>query len=228
MIKYILLDLDDTLLDFHMAEAVALRKTMTHFGVEPTDSAVARYSEINDAQWKKLETGELTRAEVKLRRFEIFFAELGVDCDAEAARQYYENALGVGHYFMEGAEEMLEALYGSYQLYIVSNGTTAVQNGRMASAGIARYFDGIFLSEALGYVKPQREFFDACFAKIPQFDPAQAIILGDSLTSDIQGGINAGIRTCWFNPKKGKGREDILPDFEIDALENFLGLLQEL
>ena len=228
MIKYVFLDLDDTVLDFHMAEAVALRKTMTHFGVTPTDARVARYSEINDAQWKKLETGELTRAEVKLRRFEIFFAELGVDCDAEAARQYYEAALGVGHYFMEGAEELLEALCGKYRLYIVSNGTTSVQNGRIASADIARYFDGIFLSEAIGYVKPQREFFDACFAKIPQFDSEQAIILGDSLTSDILGGIRAGIRTCWYNPKGARRRDDIVPDFEIGALAEFPTLLQGL
>ncbi len=228
MIKDIFLDLDDTILDFHMAESVALRKTLTHFGLTPTDAMVARYSEINDAQWKLLEIGELTRDEVKLCRFALFFAEYGVKVKPQDARVYYETSLGVGHYFMPGAEKLLQELSGAYQLYITSNGTTSVQNGRIASAGIAPLFSRIFLSEEIGYVKPQKEFFDRCFAQIPNFDPQMAIILGDSLTSDILGGIYAGIRTCWFNPQKFAPRADIKPDFEISSLEEFLPLLRRL
>lgn len=228
MIKYVLLDLDDTILDFQKAEYEALKDTLLHFGIEPSDAEIARYSVINDAQWKRLEKGELTREQVKLRRFEIFFAELGVDCNAEEARMYYEKRLAIGHYFLPGAEEMLKELAKDYKLYLVSNGTTAVQNGRVKSAGIAPLFAGIFLSEAIGYVKPQREFFDACFGEIDGFDPAQAIILGDSLTSDIQGGINAGVRTCWFNPSGKEGREDIVPDFTISSPDEFVPLLKIL
>lgn len=228
MIKYILLDLDDTILDFHKAEAAALKATLEHFDIEPNDTAIARYSEINAAQWKKLEKGELTREQVKLHRFELFFAELGICCNAEDARTYYENRLAVGHYFMPGAEKMLKEISERYALYLVSNGTTLVQNGRIESAGIAPMFQKIFLSEAIGYVKPQKEFFDACFAEIPDFDPTQAIILGDSLTSDIQGGINAGVRTCWYNPTGTSRREDIIPDFEIGSLDKFLVLLNTL
>ena len=228
MIQYVLLDLDDTILDFHKAEAEALRDTLRHFGIEPSDARVARYSAINDAQWKRLERGELTREQVKLRRFALFFAELGVDCSAEAARSYYENRLAIGHYFLPGAEEMLKELAKDYRLYLVSNGTTAVQNGRVRSAGIAPLFAKIFFSEAIGYVKPQREFFDACFAEIEGFDPSQAIIFGDSLTSDILGGIRAGIRTCWFNPRAQEGREDIVPDFTVASLDQFPPLLKTL
>lgn len=228
MIKYVLLDLDDTILDFHKAEYEALKDTLLHFGVAPSDARIARYSEINDAQWKRLEKGELTREKVKLRRFELFFAELGVDCDAEAARAYYENRLSIGHYFLPGAEKMLTDLSRHYELYLVSNGTTAVQNGRVKSAGIAPLFTKIFLSEAIGYVKPQKEFFDFCFSEIKGFDPSQAIIFGDSLTSDILGGIHAGIRTCWFNPKAQEGREDIVPDFTVASLDDFLPLLNRL
>ncbi len=227
MIRHVLLDLDDTIFDFHMAEAVAVRETLISFGVNVTDAIIARYSEINDAQWKRLEKGEMTRDEVKRRRFEILFEELGVPCDAERVRTYYENRLAVGHYFLAGAEQMLSDL-APYDLYLVSNGTTAVQNGRLASAGIAPLFKRIFLSEAIGYVKPQKEFFDACFAEIPDFDPAQAIILGDSLTSDILGGINAGVRTCWFNPKCNPRRADIIPDFEIRSLNEFVPLIGSL
>jgi len=227
MIRHVLLDLDDTIFDFHMAEAVAVRNTLQSFGVDVTDAIIARYSEINDAQWKRLEKGEMTRDEVKRRRFEILFAELGIPCDAEQVRTYYENRLAVGHYFLPGAERMLSGL-APYDLYLVSNGTTAVQNGRLASARIAPLFKGIFLSEAIGYVKPQKAFFDACFAEIPNFDRAQAIILGDSLTSDILGGIHAGVRTCWFNPKGNPHRADIIPDFEIRSLDEFVPLIGSL
>ena len=228
MIKDIFLDLDDTILDFHMAESVALRKTLTHFGLTPTDAMVARYSEINDAQWKLLEIGELTRDEVKLRRFALFFAEYGVKVEPQDARIYYENSLGVGHYFMSGAEAMLRSFSPQDRLYIVSNGTTAVQNGRIESAGIAPLFRRIFLSEEIGYVKPQKEFFEHCFAEIPDFDRSEAIILGDSLTSDILGGIRAEIRTCWYNPKGADVRADIKPDFEITSLDEFLPLIRKL
>lgn len=226
--KFLLLDLDDTILDFGASEAEGLRKTLLSFGIDPTDEIVRRYSEINDAQWKLLELGKLTRLEVKRRRFEILFEWLGVERDVEAVRLYYERVLGEFHVFYDGAEQFLRDVYGKYALYIVSNGTTAVQNGRIASAGIADYFDGIFLSEEIGYVKPQREFFEACFSKIPGFDASDAIILGDSLTSDIQGGINAGIRTCWFNPKGKEGRADIQPDFEVRSLTEFVALLEQI
>ena len=228
MIKYVFLDLDDTILDFHRAEAVALKRTLTHMGIAPTDATAARYSEINDAQWKLLEKGVLTRAEVKLRRFQLLFEELGVEVDAEAARRYYEEQLGVGHYFLPGAEALLQALHGRYRLFIMSNGTTAVQKGRIESAGIAPLFEAIFLSEQIGFVKPQREFFDTCFATIDGFDPREAILFGDSLSSDIQGGRNAGILTCWFNPH-GKAQDPaIRPDFEVSTLDAFPRLLEQL
>ena len=228
MIKFVFLDLDDTILDFKMAEDVALRTTLREFGVEPTDAIVKQYSEINELQWKLLEQGVLTRAEVKPRRFVLLFEALGVPCDAEAARVFYEKRLGIGHYFLDGALEMLERLYGKYRLFIVSNGTTAVQKGRLASAAIEPFFEKIFLSEEIGCVKPEKLFFDRCFAEIAEFDPAQSIILGDSLTSDVQGGANAGIYTCWFNPS-GKARTDeIVPDYEVRTHTEFEVLLKTL
>ena len=175
-----------------------------------------------------MELGKLTRTEVKRRRFALLFEWLGVERDVEAVRLYYEKVLGETHVFYEGAEQFLKDVYGKYRLYIVSNGTTAVQNGRIASAGIADYFEGIFLSEEIGYVKPQREFFDVCCSQIPGFDANDAIILGDSLTSDIQGGINAGITTCWFNPKGKEGRADIHPDYEVRSLSEFVALLKKI
>ena len=228
MIKFVFLDLDETLLDFHRAEAVGLEKTLSDFEVACDEAVKSRFSAINLAQWKRLERGELTRAEVKLRRFELLLEELGVVRDAEAIRVRYEEYLSTGHYFLPGAEALLDALLGKYKLYIASNGTTTVQQGRIKSANIARYFDAIFFSEDMGYVKPQKEFFDACFRTIPDFDPTQAIILGDSLTSDIRGGLNAGIKTCWFNPNGIQNGGTTQPDFEIRTLAEFPELLESL
>ena len=228
MIEFVFLDLDDTILDFHKSEEIALRDTLIAFEIEPTDAIVARYSAINDAQWKLLEQGALTRDEVKLRRFVLLFEEMGVKRDAEAVRVYYENRIAKGHIFLKGAYEMLEALYGNYRLFIVSNGTATVQKGRLASAGIGHFFEKIFLSEEVGCVKPEKLFFDRCFSDIQGFDPSCAIILGDSLTSDIQGGINAGIKTCWFNPHKAPVRVDIQPDFEVQTHVAFEDLLKQL
>lgn len=228
MIDLIFLDLDDTILDFGKAEEVAIGKTLRRFGVLPTEAVVTRYSEINRLQWEKLERGELNRAQVKLRRFEILFEELGVTASAEEARRFYEEQLGIGHYFMEGAEALLESLAArGARLFLASNGTFAVQQGRIASAGIAKYFEKMFISEQLGAVKPQKEFFDICFAQIPGFARERAVIFGDSLTSDILGGINVGIKTCWFNPKGKPGREDIHPDGEIQHLSQFVPWLEQ-
>lgn len=229
MIQFIFIDLDDTVLDFRRTEAAALRATLsTLLGIEPADEILSRYREINLEQWKALERGEVTRETLKTVRFERLFREMGVGASPAMAQNLYEKNLSTGHLFMEGAPGLLHSLYGKYSLYIVSNGTVSVQKSRIASAGIARYFDGIFLSEELGAVKPQREFFDACFSKIPQFSPRRAVILGDSLTSDIQGGINAGIRTCLFVPHEREQRGDIVPDFEIDRLSQFLDVLKRL
>lgn len=227
-LAFVLLDVDDTLLDFHKAEAAALTRTLTDMGLEPEPEVLTRYSQINARQWELLEEGLLTREQVLTRRFDILFAELGIDRPGAEAKEIYERYLSIGHYFMDGAPELLEALKGNYELYIVSNGTAVVQAGRIASAGIAKYFRQIFISEEIGFNKPSREFFDRCFEKIPGFDRERAIIVGDSLTSDIRGGINAGIKTCWFNPKGKPGREDIRADHEITELAQLPALLKKL
>ena len=226
MLKTIFLDLDDTLLDFHKAEAAALARALTQLGVDPAPAVIARYSAINAQQWQLLEEGKFTRDEILTRRFDILFRELGVEVSSALARRTYEGFLGQGHTFIPGAEELLKALARRYDLYLVSNGTAAVQAGRIASAGIAPYFKEIFISEAMGLHKPQREFFDACFAAISGFCRQEALIIGDSLTSDIRGGNNAGIRTCWFNPQGKPRPADIHVDYEVSALSQIPPLLE--
>lgn len=228
MIRNVLLDLDDTLFDFHKAEKIALTKTLVHFGIDPTEETLALYSTINAAHWKRLELGEISREEVKVGRYRELFKTIGVECDPVKATAYYESMLAIGHYFMPGAPELLEELYRKYRLYIVSNGTAKVQEGRIGSSGIAKYMDGIFISQILGANKPDKQFFDICFAEIPDFSLSETVIIGDSLSSDIKGGINAGITTVWFNPKRIENDSDIKPDYTIKELSEVPGLLSQI
>ncbi len=227
-ITHILFDLDDTLFDFRRAEREALKKTLCHFGIDPSEEMLARYSAINLAQWKLLEQGKLTRAEVKVRRYRLLFEEFHLPFDASEAAKIYENLLGIGHYFIPGAPGMLQTLSKKYALYIVSNGTAKVQQGRLKSADIERFVKGIFISETVGFNKPSREFFDACFAEIPDLSRESTVIVGDSLSSDILGGKNAGICTVWFNPHGEPNNSPVQPDFEIKSLEDLHGVLDQI
>ena len=209
MIQHIFLDLDDTIFDFKKAERIALSRTLREEGIKPTEHILNRYSEINLSQWKLLELGKLTREEVLVRRYEILFQEVGMSCDAKKISEKYEDFLGEGHYFIPGAKELLEDLSKKYHLYLASNGAVKVQMSRIQSAGIEKYLEKIFL----------------CFAQIPDFKKEEALILGDSLTSDIRGGKNAGILTVWFHPSGKKVEEEIVPDYEIGKLEELKTIL---
>ena len=227
MNKFIFLYLDDTILDFHRSEAVALAKTLQSLNVTPTEAVIKRYSEINRAHWKALERRELTREQVLTGRFSQLFLELGMNVSPNVAQSLYEKNLSESHFFIDGAPRLLMTLSRKYPLYIASNGTTMVQKSRIASAGIGRYFKDVFLSQELGADKPQIEFFERATGQIEGYKPEEAIILGDSITSDMQGGINAGMHTCWFNPHR-RGREGVTPEFEITALSQFDSVLQKL
>ena len=228
MIEFLFLDLDDTILDFHKAERIAISKTIRDFGVEPTEEILAMYHTINKWHWEQLELGKLTRAEVLVKRFGVLFEKLGVAVDAEKCAKVYEGNLSQGHYFLPGAEEAVKALHKKYRLFLASNGTASVQKGRMTSANLYRFFETVFVSQEIGHNKPSKAYFDAAFARIPDFDPEKCIMVGDSLTSDILGGINAGIKTVWINPGHAPGRPDIVPDYEIESLSQLEDLLEML
>ena len=228
MIEYLFLDLDDTILDFHKAERIALENTLRHFGVEPTAETVALYKQINHAHWQALERGELTRRQVNEGRFAALFARLGKEVDGGACAAFYLSQLALTHDYLPGAEEAVIALSKKHRLFIASNGNASVQAPRTENSGLNAYIEKAFVSESLGANKPSKEFFALCFAQIPGFDPNKAIMVGDSLTSDIQGGINAGLRTCWVNPGRKENTGAIRPDYEIAALSELEALLEAL
>ncbi len=228
MFEFLFLDLDDTILDFHKAERLAIAKTIRDFGVEPTETVLSRYHVINKWHWEQLELGKMTRAEVLENRFGMLFEELGVRADKVLCARAYERNLSQGHWFLPGAEEAVDRLSKKYRLFLASNGTASVQKGRMTSANLYRFFEKVFVSQEIGHNKPSPAYFEAAFAQIPGFDKSKCLMVGDSLTSDIRGGINAGIKTCWVNPGHAPGREDIRPDYEIEYLHQLESLLDSL
>lgn len=228
MVEYLFLDLDDTILDFKKAEHIALEKTLRSVGIDPTPEICQMYSRINVSYWERLERKELTRPQVLVGRFAELLETLGVEADAAACADTYAENLGIGHYFLPGAETAVQRLAKKYKLYLASNGTATVQSGRLASANIGHYFQDIFISQNMGADKPSVEYFERCFARIPGIDLRKTMIVGDSLTSDIQGGINAGILTCWVNCRNNPARADICPDYQIESITQLEELLETI
>ena len=228
MMEFLFLDLDDTILDFHKAERIALSKTLASFGLDPTEAVLGRYHIINKEHWERLERKELTRDQVLEGRFRTLFAELGRTVDAAAVTRAYEQNLSIGHYFLPGAQEAVQRLSQKYRLFLASNGTATVQHARLTSAGLYPYFEKVFVSQEVGHNKPSREYFDACFSQIPGFDVGKALMVGDSLTSDIRGGSRAGMKTCWINPDHLPPRADIPADYQLERLAQLEALLETL
>lgn len=220
MIKYttVLFDADATLFDFKKSEHGAVIDCLTFAGLPATNEVIAKYSEINDSYWKKLEQGEVNRKELFVARWRDLLAFYGFDFDADTIADLYPQKLAEKCYLMEGAEDIIKKLYGKAKLYIVTNGFARVQHGRFDNSPLRKYFEDMFISEELGAEKPTREYFDAVFAKIPELDKEKTIIIGDSLTSDIKGGINAGIDTCWFNPQNKIAPEGMNITYVVNKL----------
>ena len=201
-LKYntILFDADGTLLDFKRSEKEAVIHTMQSFGIEATDDKVARYSEINDGLWKALERGEIEKKVLLYRRFELFCEHYSIECDARQMASKYESTLSTKGHIINGADELCNKLYGKLKMYIVTNGVEHIQKGRFSVCPISKYFEKVFVSGVIGYEKPDVRYCDVVSRNIENFKKEDCLIVGDSLTSDIKGGINFGIDTCWYNP----------------------------
>lgn len=205
----LLFDADATLLDFHRSEAQAITEAMEMNGIQPTEEKIALYSKINDGLWKKLERGEIEKKVLLYHRFELLMEALGVKGDAKKMAADYMNSLSTKGYLLDGAEQMCQRLCGRAKMYIVTNGVEFIQRGRYACCGIDKYFDGVFISDAIGVEKPSVRFFEYVAEHVEGFSKEKALIIGDSLTSDMRGGLNFGIDTCWYNPNKKALPEDM-------------------
>lgn len=198
----ILFDADNTLLDFSRAERAALCDALTAFGVTPDEEKVKRYSAINDMMWKKLERGEIKKADLRVERFAVFCRAYDLHVDVPALAVTYTDRLAEKAFLMPDALETCRILADMCDLYIITNGLQAVQEKRFAATPLYPLFKRSFISEAMGAEKPAPAYFAAVARAIEGFEPRKTLVVGDSLTSDIAGGIRAGLDTCWFNPKK--------------------------
>ena len=227
MIRVILWDIDDTLLDFHAAEREAIKKLFVQFGLgECTDEMLKKYSAINRMYWKRLELGELTKPQVLIGRFREFFSLEGIDIScAEAFNEAYQVSLGDTIVYRDDSYNIISSLRGKVKQYAVSNGTVIAQNKKLRLSGLGELMDGIFLSEQLGVEKPNAEFFDKVFEAIGWGDKSEILIVGDSLSSDIRGGNNAGIKTCWYNPTKAQATPELRIDYVITDLHEIYDII---
>ncbi|AMM95460.1 HAD family hydrolase [Peribacillus simplex] len=225
--KALFFDIDDTLLDFRMAESDALRLLLMEQQMLYTQQAEAHYKMINQNLWKSFEKGEISRNEVINTRFSTFFKEYGRVVDGVALEKTYRSYLEQGHQEVNGAHELVAILELHHDLYIVSNGVSRTQDKRLRDSGLDVYFKQVFISEDTGYQKPMKEFFDYVFACIPDFKPEQGLIIGDSLSADIRGGQLAGMDTCWFNPERKQNETGIEPTYEIQQLSDLYSIINK-
>ena len=220
MIKVILWDIDGTVLDFKAAERAAIKGLFEEFSIGIcTDEMIERYSLINDKYWKKLERGELTKPEVLTQRFVEFFEKEGIAFNkVDEFNSTYQLRLGDTICFNDNAYELIKDLKGRVLQYAVTNGTQRAQKRKLERSNLNKLFDGIFISDVIGVEKPNKEFFDIVFSKIPNAGRDEAIIVGDSLTSDIRGANNSGIRSVWYNPKGKENDIGVNIDYTIKNL----------
>jgi 2-haloacid dehalogenase len=217
--RTVLFDADNTLLDFTRSEHEALRDCLRARGLPCGKHVTEGYAAINDRHWKRLERGLTTREALRVARFEDFCREYGFGCDPRQLADDYFDTLCTKSYLIDGALELCERLHGQARLYLITNGNTKVQNGRFNPSPLAPLFEAVFISEDMGCAKPSKAYFDAVAAAIPEFDPADTLVVGDSLSSDIQGGINAGLATCWYNPHGKTAPADMKIDYTVRSLD---------
>lgn len=221
----ILMDADDTLFDFSAAERQALKSTMERWSLPFSEEILRLYDQINRECWQSYEQGRVEKDEMLRSRFYLLFERLKITANPDTFNYEYLTALGEGSQLLPGAYELCKALYSrQYPLYIATNGVARTQKSRVKQSQIAPFFEGLFISETIGHQKPKKEFFDAVFQALSITDPRRVILLGDSLTSDMTGGKNAGLVTCWIAPE-GADDGGIGCDYQISELAQFLKIV---
>lgn len=215
----ILWDVDQTLLDFDKSQDYALRFCFQKLNLEIDDKIVRLYASINDSYWKRLELGEVTKKELLTGRFDRLFEQLHIETVTSAdIAPMYQKALGSVYFYRDDSLKLCQKLQGKVKQYVVTNGVSATQRNKLRLSGLDQVMDGTFVSEEMNYAKPDVRFFEECFNQISDFHKETTLIVGDSLTSDMKGGNQAGIVCCWYNPTGHKNESGLKIDYEIQNL----------
>lgn len=220
--KYLLWDIDGTILDFESAEKAAIKTLFEKFNLgKCSDEMIERYSKINRKYWQMLERGEMSKEKILVERFVEFFSKEGMDAGiSDSFNREYQLALGDTIVFCDDAMDIIKEQKKKFEIVLVTNGTAVAQKKKLEKSGLQDIVSHIFISEIVGYEKPDINFFKKVISEVGINDLSEALIIGDSLTSDIQGGYNAGIDTCWYNPKGIKNESSLSPTYIIQNLHD--------
>ena len=224
---WLLLDADGTLFDYDKAESGALSATFVQFGLHYDADVLATYRMVNDQIWRDFEEGKITQERLKARRFALLFEALALSPapDAAAFSARYLDNLGDCAALIDGTLDVLDALHGHVRLALITNGLKEVQYSRLARSGLDAYFEAVIISDEIGVSKPHAGIFDVAFARMDNPAKATVLIVGDSLTSDIKGGSDYGIDTCWYNPAGKPCALDVTITYEIGELSALLDIV---
>lgn len=224
--EVILFDADDTLFDFKKSEREAFKSTILEFNMNYDENYHLKiYQDINNAIWKEFEQGLITQEKLKVERFKRLSDKLIVSFDeAKFAKSYMKN-LSNASFLFDGSMELIESLNKRYKLSIITNGLTLVQENRIRKSVISKYFKDVVISEEISISKPNPKIFEHALKNINHINKNTVLMVGDSLTSDIQGGLNFGINTCWYNPNKIVNKSEITPTYEISNFQDLKDLL---
>lgn len=221
----VLWDVDGTLLDFKYSQRHSLEKCFRDFGLEFREEILERYDSINSSYWKKLELGEITKPQLLKGRFLALFEEFQITgIDLEKFMSVYQEGLGSFYACQDDALRVCESLRGRVKQYVVTNGLACTQRKKLCLSGLAEYMEEMFISEEIGFPKPQRGFFDYCLAHIEEKDKSRILLVGDSVSSDIKGGVQAGLATCWYHRAGEVNFSEYHPEYEIERLEELIQL----
>lgn len=224
MITTVLIDIDDTLLDFNESAREAMENVMLTEGLFYTTEVFKTFLEVNSALWKKIEDGSLTKKELFDIRWCLIFERLGISFDGKHFDDLFREELCNCAAAVPYAKELLEYLSGKYKLHAASNALLAQQKKRLTKAGLLGYIDKMFMPENIGFFKPSKEFFDACMALLPDTDKQEIIIIGDSASADINGGADYGFKTCWLN-RGGCSANGVRADYTVGSLKEIIDIL---
>jgi len=216
-IKAVFIDIDNTLLDFNKCALWSMQKAFNDYGLSFENSMFDTFNMINNRLWLRIEKGKLTKEELYACRWNMIFALIGIDVDGVEFENVFYSYLTESAEPVEGALDLLKYLHGKYLVCAASNASYAQQIKRLNNAGMTEYLDRIFISEQIGFSKPQKEFFERCFEKISPIVPSETVMIGDSLTADIEGGASFGMKTCRYNHNLTNESSD-LPDFTVCSL----------
>jgi len=223
---WILFDADNTLFDFDLAAKNAFKAMLVHFKIVQTPVHYPTYIQVNNQCWKEFEHGQITATELRTKRMEMFLNAIGEYRIPSEMNDYYLQKLSEGSVLIDGALDLINQLLAQqFKLAIITNGLKEVQRPRIAAANLTQAFETIVVSDEIGFAKPANDFFEYTFQQINHPEKTSALVVGDSLNSDIKGGNDFGVNTCWYNPKNKTSDEKIKPTYEIKVLKELIGIV---